>query len=79
MVQGPGERQWGSSPSLGKKEATLGPLANLSTHRGSRPWLWLLQVSEMRSEQGVLQGWRVVVQEHQLLLASLVWAAHLPH
>lgn len=79
MVQGPREWQWGSSPSFGKKEGALGPLANLSTHRGSRPWLWLLQVSEMRSEQGGLQGWRVMVQEHQLLSAPLVWDAHLPH
>lgn len=60
MVQGPRERQWGSSPSLGKKEGALGPLANLSTHRGSWPCLWLLQVSKMRSEQGGLQGWRVM-------------------
>lgn len=38
--------------SLGGEGASLGPLASLTTHRGSWPWPWLLQVSRVRCDPG---------------------------
>jgi len=57
----PGLGTWGMAieclpGSLQDREAALGPLANLSIHRVSWPWPWLLQGSRMRCDLGWLRG-----------------------